>query len=55
MYLWYKVCLWTLLQHKTGAFVMSFRHVCGVKPVFAVLFRRETDVFVTGLRCRTCL
>ena len=53
--LWHKVCLCALLRRQIGAFAMSFGRVCGVERVFAVLFRRETDVFATGLRCRTCL
>jgi len=45
----YLACLWTLLRRKTGAFTMSFGRVCGVKGVFAALFRRKTDVFATRL------
>jgi len=41
----YLACLWTLLRRKTGAFTMYFGRVCGVKRVFAALFRRKMDVF----------
>jgi len=47
----YLACSWTLFRRKTGAFKMSFGRVCGVKRVFAALFRRKTDVFATRLRC----
>ena len=39
----YLACLWTLLRRKTGAFAMSFGRVCGIKRVFAALFRRKTE------------